>query len=74
MNTNPTKQILKNHKLVSFLIDYNHIELVTVSKNWVCCTCNEKFTPAEVPAIVAKVGAWPKLSSKDGKNFLVFNR
>lgn len=74
MNNTANKQILKNHKLINFLVDYRHFDQVTIDKNWIACICSKKFTPDEVAPLAQKVGAFPVTASKDGQNFLIFKR
>lgn len=65
---------LTNKRLVGFLMEHRHIELVTVSKDKVIATVSAKFTPKEVPGIVKEVGQMPRCISENGVNYIVFSR
>ena len=68
------KKILKNKKLVSYLMDHKHIDQISIGRDWVCITCNKNFLPSEVQEMIQTVGAIPKATSKDGHNYLIFKR
>lgn len=68
------KKILKNHKLVYYLMSHKHISQVSVDKDWICAVCSSKFLPSEVQEIINAVGYLPKITSKNGQNFIIFKR
>ncbi len=67
---------LTNKKLVSFLMDHKHIDMISISNDRIICTCSRKFLPDEVKPLLDKTGQpMPQLSSdKDGNNYIIFPR
>ncbi len=73
MNEKPIKK-LTNKRLVNYLMEHSHIDMVTVSKTHVIATVSKKFLPSEVPAMIKVTGQVPRLSSDQDGNYIVFNR
>ena len=40
---------LTNKRLISYLVDHKHIDMVSVSKTQIVCTVSTRFRPEEVP-------------------------
>ena len=69
------KKKLTNKRLISYLVDHKHIDLVSVDKKNIVCTVSAKFKPEEVPQLLADTGQpMPRLTSSDGVNFIVLPR
>ena len=68
------KKVLKNKKLVSYLMDHKHIDQISIGRTWICVVCSKNFLPEEVPQIINEVGSIPKITSKNGNNYLIFAR
>lgn len=67
-------KLLKNHKLINFLVDHRKISLVSVNKTHIVCTLSPKFTPEDVEPLCSAIGQWP-LPRKSGDNkYIVFER
>lgn len=67
-------KILKNHKLINYLVEHPKIELVSVSKDNVICTLSRNFTPDDVKPLCDAVQQWPMPRRQDGKYFIIFER
>lgn len=67
-------KILKNHKLINFLVDHKKITLVTVNSSHVVCTLSPKFTPDDVKPLCDIVGQWPMPRKVEDKYYIVFER
>lgn len=66
---------LTNKRLVTYLMEHKHIELVTVDKTNIICTLSDKFRPDEVKQLLADTGQpMPRMASADGANYIVFPR
>lgn len=70
------KKKLTNKRLVSYLMDHKHIDMISIDRDNIICTCSRKFLPTEVKPLLDETGqAMPKMSSdKDGNNFIIFPR
>lgn len=69
------KKKLTNKRLISYLVDYKHIDLVSVDKKNIVCTVSAKFKPDEVPQLLADTGqTMPRMTSSEGVNYIVFPR
>ena len=69
------KKKLTNKRLVSYLIEHKHIDLVTVSKNNIICTVGTKFRPDEVQKLLDDTGQpMPRMSSDVDGNYIIFPR
>lgn len=67
-------KILKNHKLINFLVDHRKITMVSVNKTHVVCTLSDKFTPDDVAPLCDAVGQFPIPRKQAGGNYIVFER
>ena len=47
---------LTNKRLISYLVDHKHIDMVSVSKTQIVCTVSARFRPEEVPQLLATPG------------------
>lgn len=66
---------LTNKRLVSYLMDHKHIDMVSVSKKQIVCTVSPKFKPEEVPQLLADTGqSMPRMTSDAGLNYIIFPR
>lgn len=68
---------LTNKRLISYLCDHRHIDLVSVNKTHIICTCSPKMKPEEVPVILKETGLpMPRLSRDDEQqlNYIIFPR
>lgn len=66
---------LTNKRLISYLVDHKHIDMVSVSKTQIICTVSAKFRPDEVPRLLANTGQpMPRMTSSEGVNYIVFSR
>lgn len=66
---------LTNKRLISYLCDHKHIDMVTVSKTQIVCTVSHKFKPEEVPGLLSDTGQpMPRMTSDQGVNYIVFPR
>jgi len=62
---------LTNKRLISYLVDHKHIDMVSVSKTQIVCTVSARFRPEEVPQLLADTG---RMTSSEGVNYIVFPR
>lgn len=55
---------------------HKHIDMISISKDKIICTCSRKFLPEEVKPILDDTGQpLPDLSSdKEGNNYIIFPR
>lgn len=74
MNEMAKTRILRNHKLINFLVDHAKIDLVSVSKDKVICTLSKTFTPDDVKPLCDAVNQWPTPRRQDGKYYIIFER
>ncbi len=75
MNKQLNNKKLTNKRLVSYLLDHNHIEMVSVNKTNIICTVSAKFKPEEVGKLLSDTGQpMPRMTSADGNNYIVFPR
>ena len=44
---------LTNKRLISYLVDHKHIDMVSVSKTQIVCTVSARFRPEELPQLAA---------------------
>ena len=66
---------LTNKRLISYLVDHKHIDMVSVSKTQIVCTVSARFRPEEVPQLLADTGQeMPRMTSSAGVNYIVFPR
>ncbi|ADV44368.1 hypothetical protein [Bacteroides helcogenes] len=66
---------LTNKRLIAYLVDHKHIDMVSVSKTQIICTVATRFKPDEVPQLLADTGQpMPRMTSSDGVNYIVFPR
>ncbi len=66
---------LTNKRLISYLVDHRHIELVSVSKTHIVCTVSARFRPEEVSKLLEETGQpMPRMSSDERGNYIVFPR
>lgn len=69
------KKKLTNKRLISYLVDHKHIDLVTVSKTSIICTVGRKFRPDEVNQLLDDTGQpMPRMSSDKEANYIIFPR
>ncbi len=70
------KKKLTNKRLVSYLMDLKHIDMISISRENIICTCSRKFLPSEVKPLLDDTGQpMPKVSSDtEGNNFIIFPR
>lgn len=72
---NPTKKVLKNKRLVSYLMDMpKKIAMVTVGRKTVVAQVTKSFLPSDLPGLVDAVGQEPRAATQDGINYIIFNR
>ena len=58
---------LTNKRLISYLADHKHIDMV--------CTVSAKFKPDEVKKLLDDTGQpMPRMTSSEGVNYIVFPR
>ena len=69
-----TKKILKNHKLINYLVDHKKISLVSVSKDQVICTLGKTFNPDDVQPLCDAVGQWPLPRRQGDQYYIIFSR
>ena len=69
MNEMAKTRILRNHKLINFLVDHAKIDLVSVSKDKVICTLSKTFTPDDVKPLCDAVNQWPTPRRQEGKAY-----
>lgn len=63
---------LTNKRLISYLVDHKHIDMVSVSKTQIVCTVSAKFKPDEVSQLLADTGQdMPRMTSSEGMNYIV---
>ena len=67
-------RILRNHKLINFLVDYKKIRLVSVNSTHVICTLSDKFTPDDVAPLCDAVGQFPMPRKSGDGNYIIFER
>lgn len=66
---------LTNKRLISYLVDHKHIDMVSVSKTQIVCTVSAKFKPDEVKKLLDDTGQpMPRMTSSEGVNYIVFPR
>ena len=66
---------LTNKRLISYLVDHKHIDMVSVRKKLIVCTGSARFRPEEVPQLLAVTGQdMPRMTSSEGVNYIVFPR
>lgn len=66
---------LTNKRLISYLVDHKHIDMVSVNKTQIVCTVSARFRPKEVPQLLADTGQdMPRMTSSEGVNYIVFPR
>ena len=66
---------LTNKRLISYLVDHKHIDMVSVNKTQIVCTVSARFRPEEVPPLLADTGQdMPRMTSSEGVNYIVFPR
>lgn len=70
------KKKLTNKRLVSYLMDHKHIDMISISRENIICTCSRKFLPSELKPLLDDTGQpMPKVSSDtEGNNFIIFPR
>lgn len=69
------KKKLTNKRLISYLVDHKHIDLVSVNKTNIICTVSDMFRPDEVKRLLDDTGQpMPRMTSADGANYIVFPR
>lgn len=70
------KKKLTNKRLVSYLMDHKHIDMISISRENIICICSRKFLPSEVKPLLDETGQpMPKVSSDtEGNNFIIFPR
>ena len=66
---------LTNKRLISYLVDHKHIDMVSVNKTQIVCTVSTRFRPEEVPQLLADTRQdMPRMTSSEGVNYIVFPR
>lgn len=66
---------LTNKRLVSYLMDHKHIDMVSVGRSQIVCTVSSRFKPDEVSRLLADTGQpMPRMTSSEGVNYIVFPR
>ena len=66
---------LTNKRLISYLVDHKHIDMVSVSKTQIVCTVSTKFKPDGGSQLLADTGQdMPRMTSSEGMNYIVFPR
>lgn len=66
---------MTNKRLVKVLMDKKHIDSITITKNAVVIQVDEHFTPLDGQILVRELGHESfKPVSKNGKNYIVFDR
>lgn len=66
---------LTNKRLIAYLVDHKHIDLVTVSKTSIICTVGHKFRPDEVKQLLEDTGQpMPRMTSDRDSNYIIFPR
>ncbi|WP_276864307.1 hypothetical protein [Mediterranea massiliensis] len=69
------KKKLTNKRLIGYLVDHKHIDLVTVSKTNIICTVGHKFRPDEVKQLLEDTGQpMPRMTSDKESNYIIFPR
>ncbi|MBQ6227313.1 MAG: hypothetical protein IJK08_01965 [Prevotella sp.] len=67
-------KLLKNHKLINFLVDHRKITLVSVNATHVICTLSDNFTPDDVKPLCDAIGQWPMPRKQGDRKYIVFER
>ncbi len=67
-------KILKNHKLINYLVDHRKIDMVSVTKTHVIATLSRKFTPDDVQPLCDAIGQWPMPRKNDKNYYIIFER
>lgn len=72
---NQTKKVLKNKRLVAYLMDLpKKIAIVTVDRTNVVAQVTKNFMPADLPELSEAVGQHPRAATQEGLNYLIFKR
>ena len=66
---------LTNKRLISYLVDHKHIDMVSVNKTQIVCTVSARFRKDERAQLLADTGQdMPRMTSSEGVNYIVFPR
>lgn len=72
--TSKTKKII-NKQLVNLLMDIKSLDMISVNKNNIICTCSAKFKPADLNELIKQTGHNDiKLSVDGDTNYIIFKR